>query len=385
MELIKKNLKILGSYEYDNKMFAVTESEHDDDNFGFSVSQDSSIFVFGSSLKKREKRKQLEDYQFLVFNKEMEILDKRQTSFGLMDDEIDVKDFEINNDGVVWVTTKSEKKTRIFKVSKGSDAEMLEFYPEGTYVKSTALFHTTSGDFYVVGYCLKSLKGNSKKQKIPTDFFISKFNKKGDSIFEKILPLSDDEDYSEAKENSDSKKNRDYANMVIKNVLINYNAKTINVASEHTKRIKLNEPKGNQRKINWETGEITMTSFSFEGDYNWSTDVFKVSRHNPFFNFKGVSYSFGYDSKGGMMLLYSNIKEKTYEVFGKEITTNSSEMYVEGTYINKEGKIEDQRTLYVSKKRFYFDSSVSKKVGHNAILIYCNNNNRMKLGLLTYN
>jgi hypothetical protein len=121
-------------------------------------------------------------------------------------------------------------------------------------------------------------------------------------------------------------------------VLVNYDNNTISIVAEHIKR--------NYKKLKLITDFITITSLSFEGDYNWSVDISKISKHDQFFRYKGVSYTFGYDSSGGMILLYPNFK-----------------MYVDATYLNKNGEIEDQRTVYVSKKRFYFDSYQSRKVG----------------------
>jgi hypothetical protein len=108
-------------------------------------------------------------------------------------------------------------------------------------------------------------------------------------------------------------------------VLVNYDNNTISIVAEHIKR--------NYKKLKLITDFITITSLSFEGDYNWSVDISKISKHDQFFRYKGVSYTFGYDSSGGMI------------------------------YLNKNGEIEDQRTVYVSKKRFYFDSYQSRKVG----------------------
>ena len=141
----------------------------------------------------------------------------------------------------------------------------------------------------------------------------------------------------------------------IKNVLVNYDNNTISIVAEHIKR--------NYKKLKLITDFITITSLSFEGDYNWSVDISKISKHDQFFRYKGVSYTFGYDSSGGMILLYPNIQKEEFKILGIKYTPNSFKMYVDATYLNKNGEIEDQRTVYVSKKRFYFDSYQSRKVG----------------------
>ena len=160
-------------------------------------------------------------------------------------------------------------------------------------------------------------------------------------------------------------------------MLLNYDEKTISIVAEYTK--------GNMKYGSLSTSGIIMTALSFNGDYLWSTDVSKYSDHK-LFGFNNLSYTFGYDKEGGVVLVYNDFKtdEERKELVGRR-TRKYSKMFVDATYINKDGEKEDQRTVYISKSKYFFDSYKSTKVGNDAVLVYCIQNNvRMKLGLLTY-
>ena len=60
----------------------------------------------------------------------MDLQFKRQSSFGLKDNDIDVKDYEINNDGDIWVTGKVKGNSKIYKLPCEKEFEELAFYPE---------------------------------------------------------------------------------------------------------------------------------------------------------------------------------------------------------------------------------------------------------------
>ncbi len=375
-KLIAEKFKILDTYEYDNNMFFTTDSEEDEDINGFSVSQDSSLLVFGSSIRKKERSKRKESYQFAVYNENMKLQYKKKVFFDFKDNDIDIKDFKVNNLGDILITAIVDKRVRVFKLSKEEELSELSFYPEGTYSESAFLFHTVSDDFYITGYCTKSLSKKEKGKNISINFFISKFNKDGKPYFEKIISLKGDKYINDKRGNPKSRKERNHSLMKVNNILVNYDDQTISVAAEYTK--------GSIKSGYLTTSEITLTTLSFEGDYLWSTDVSKYS-NQELFGFRNLSYTFGYDKNGGVILLYNDFKtaKERKELVGRS-TRKYSKMFVDATYINKAGEKEDQRTIYISKSKYFFDSYMSKKVGNDALLIYCKNNSRMKLGLLTY-
>lgn len=129
-DLVRENLQIIATYKYDQSVFATSERDRDEDASLIRISQDSSLFIFGRSLTIKEKPKEEEDYQFLVFNDRMDLQFKRQSSFGLKDNDIDVKDYEINNDGDIWVTGKVKGNFKIYKLLCEKEFEELAFYPE---------------------------------------------------------------------------------------------------------------------------------------------------------------------------------------------------------------------------------------------------------------
>jgi hypothetical protein len=388
-------MKTLASFDFELKTMVAGEDGLNRDKIGVSVSKDSTKVAITSVKFYRDygKGKGNEIYSIAVFDENMELLWEKDVEFPFADKKIDIQQFEVNNDGEVFLLTKTKQKQpnpdkninykfSIYKISPNSDFIELVINPKRVIPLETSFQIIDNQEIIVFGFYTREEKSYRFK---PDGLFSYSFSSKGERLFQNTSDFKND---YYAKLNGEDglagENSLRYFNPKIDEIL--YNREKGNylliAESRYLANIDNYQVIGiKEDDIYFYTNQIIVLLISDNGAIKWATPIIKdFGRKKNSINFTSYVVTF----KNGNLYFIFNDEKTVKEQKSYDKKRKSMPVITEIVKIDGDGEIKFRDVLFLPNERLRaFNSKYSKNIEDGKILICNAKYYKYKYGVLT--
>lgn len=364
------NIQQFHQFPYDQNNWFIGGKTRVIDAKGFKVSDNKEFFVFASPQNGRKKNST--KYSISVFDQELNLLHEKELTFEHKGNQLVILNFDINNQGEVFFTTKESKKNdffdlaifksgkknifnkikstvSVYKLDQQGNLEKLESPSNSKYIFDLEFYLNPADELIMTGYCLKNERGT---------IFLSKYKNSGELAFQEHHPIDLEPPFKEKLRNPLSFEILPSL-LNIDNILIDPTEKTITVLSEffYTKTKK----HANGKSINIHSDDFFIASFSFDGELLWKKQIskkFSTSEGGRYYQ-NQLSYAFGFNSVGKIALIFYDYNFEKASKLGKFFKDYHEKMRIEKIIIDQDGEILSRAPIASKEKLDGFELTVN--------------------------